>query len=199
MLKTEGGWGRRTHRRLRSFVDTLRGMDEERAVERLRAFDGIGEKRARTILGVLESTPEAVDEGNLEAGGPGLRTLVEALAAEVVETDTAPIDEPVTTDLRRLIRLPGSLHGGTGLVVRRVPLDAVDAFDPLVDAVAEPFASREVRIDVTDPPGWMGADRFTTSEGEDPVREWVAVEAGTDTVPEFQAVFLLARGHAEMK
>jgi DNA primase small subunit len=199
MLKTEGGWGRRTHRRLRSFVDTLRGMDEERAVERLRAFDGIGEKRARTILGVLESTPEAVDEGNLEAGGPGLRTLVEALAAEVVETDTAPIDEPVTTDLRRLIRLPGSLHGGTGLVVRRVPLDAVDAFDPLVDAVAEPFASREVRIDVTDPPGWMGADRFTTSGGEDPVREWVAVEAGTDTVPEFQAVFLLARGHAEMK
>jgi DNA primase small subunit len=104
----------------------------------------------------------------------------------VVDDETAPIDEPVTTDLRRLIRFPGSLHGGTGLVVRRIPVDEVDAFDPLVDAVAEPFENREVRIDVTEPgPVWMGGDRFRIEEGDVSVRECVGV-------------FLLARERAKI-
>jgi DNA primase small subunit len=186
MLKTEGGWGRRTHRRLLSFVERLGELDDADAVARLTDLDGIGEKRARTILGAFESTPEAVRTGNLEAGGPGVRTLVEALATDVVREETAPIDEPVTTDVRRLIRCPGSLHGGTGLVVRRIPVDAVDAFDPLVDAVAEPFTRREVEVEVTDPgPAWMAGDSFRMEEGIVSVRECLGV-------------FLLARGRAEI-
>jgi DNA primase small subunit len=183
MLKTEGGWGARTHRRLLSFVDELGKMDEAEALSRLTDLDGIGEKRARTVLGAFESTPEAVRSGNLEAGGPGVRTLVESLAEEVVASETAPIDEPVTTDLRRLIRFPGSLHGGTGLVVRRLEPSAVASFDPLVDAVPEPFTDREIQVDVTDPPAWMDADRFRREEGVVSVREWVGV-------------FLLARERA---
>jgi DNA primase small subunit len=185
VLKTEGGWGRRTHERLLSFVDDLRELDDESAIARLRELDGIGEKRARTVLGAFESTPEAVRRGNLEAGGPGVRTLVEALAGEAVDDEAAAIDEPVTTDLRRLIRFPGSLHGGTGLVVRRIPVGAVDSFDPLVDAVAEPFTRREIRVEVTEPgPVWMGGDSFRTHEGVVSVRECVGV-------------FLLARGRAK--
>jgi DNA primase small subunit len=184
MLKTEGGWGARTHRRLLSVVDELSAMDEADAIARLTELDGIGEKRARTIVGAFESTPEAVRSGNLEAGGPGVRTLVEALAREVVAEETAPIDEPVTTDLRRLIRFPGSLHGGTGLVVRRIAPDEVDSFDPLVDAVADPFTTREIRVDVTEPePVSMEGDSFTPPEGVVSVRECVGV-------------FLLARERA---
>jgi DNA primase small subunit len=187
VLKTEGGWGRRTHERLLSVVRDLREMDEADALARLREFEGIGEKRARTILGAFESTPEAVRAGNLEAGGPGVRTLVEALAAEAVAEETAPIDEPVTTDLRRLIRFPGSLHGGTGLVVRRIAPEAVDSFDPLDDAVADAFTGREVTVEVTEPVDWLPGDddSFTVEEGVGSVREWVGV-------------FLLARGQATL-
>lgn len=184
MLKTAGGWGARTHHRLLSFVDELQAMDDAAAVSRLTELDGIGEKRAKTILGAFASTPEAVRTGNLEAGGPGVRTLVEALAGEVVAEETAPIDEPVTTDLRRLIRFPGSLHGGTGLVVQRLDPGDVASFDPLDDAVAEPFTEREIQIDVTEPgPVWMEGDSFRVEEGVVSVRECVGV-------------FLLARGRA---
>jgi DNA primase small subunit len=184
MLKTEGGWGARTHRRLLSFVDELGELDEAEAIERLTELDGVGEKRARTVLGAFESTPEAVRTGNLEAGGPGVRTLVESLAREVVASETAPIDEPVTTDLRRLIRFPGSLHGGTGLVVRRLAPDEVASFDPLVDAVPEQFTGREVEVDVHEPTeGRIDGDRFRVEEGVVSVRECVAV-------------FLLARERA---
>ncbi|MCA1813180.1 MAG: hypothetical protein LC624_04420 [Halobacteriales archaeon] len=35
---------------------------------------------------------------------------------------TGETDEPVTSDVKRLIRLPGSVHGKTGLRVVPVPL-----------------------------------------------------------------------------
>ncbi|CVK33100.1 DNA primase small subunit domain-containing protein [Methanoculleus bourgensis] len=40
---------------------------------------------------------------------------------ERVRDAGARADEPVTTDIKRLIRAPGSLHGGSGM--RVVPLD----------------------------------------------------------------------------
>jgi DNA primase small subunit len=181
-LRTGGGWGRRTHRRLREFVAELQALDEDAARERLMAFDGIGEGRATTLLGALDG--ETVADGNVEAGGPGARTLVEALARETVDAETAPIDEPVTTDTHRLIRLPGSLHGGSGLVVERLDRDELDAFDPLVDAVPERFTRRSVRVDVTDPGVVeLDGDSFT-------------LDAGEQSVPECVGVFLMTRDRA---
>ena len=183
-LRTRGGWGRRTHRRLRAFVEELASMDEAAAKARLTEFDGIGEGRATTLLGSFVDNPSAVEDGNVEVGGPGARTLVEALARETVDAETAPIDEPVTTDTRRLIRLPGSLHGGSGLVVRRIDRDDLDAFDPLVDAVPERFTRRSVRIEVTDPGRVeLNGDSFT-------------LDAGEHSVPECVGVFLMARDRA---
>jgi len=182
-LRTEGGWGRRTHRRLESFVDELRELDEADARERLTAFDGIGEGRANTLLDAFVDS-DAVERGNVEAGGPGARLLVEALARETVTDETAPIDEPVTTDTHRLIRLPGSLHGGSGLVVRRIERSDLDGFDPLVDAVPDRFTERSIRIEVTDPGTVeLNGDSFT-------------LDAGEHSVPECVGVFLMTRDRA---
>jgi len=48
----------------------------------------------------------------------------------------AVIDTVVTTDTHRLIRLPLSLHGKTGLMAVNVPIDSLERFDPLREAVA---------------------------------------------------------------
>lgn len=186
-IKSEGGWGRRVHEALVAFVDDLREMDDEDAMERLMELDGIGEGRATTILGAVERTPEAVREGNVEVGGPGLRRLARALATQVVTTQTAPIDEPVTTDVRRLIRLPGTLHGGSGLVVTPIARDDVEAFDPLVDTVPERFRDQRIAVDVTDagPVDVGGPDAGITK-----------VEEGIQSVEEYVGVFLMARGRA---
>ncbi|MFB6220136.1 MAG: DNA primase small subunit PriS [Halolamina sp.] len=184
VLKTEGGWGRRVHERLVAFVEELRAMDEDEAMAELTELDGIGEGRATTILGAVERNPEAIRAGNVEAGGPGLRRLVEALTAEVTATQTAPIDEPVTTDVRRLIRLPGTLHGGTGLMVKPIPRDELAEFDPLADAVADRFRGQRVMVNVTDP-GPVDVSAETT------------IQAGLQSVEEHVGVFLMARGRAE--
>ena len=184
VLRTEGGWGARVHEALVAYADNLREMDEEAARSRLTELDGIGEGRAETILGAFERNPDAVREGNVEAGGPGVRRLVSALAARVTATETAPIDEPVTTDTRRLIRLPGTLHGGSGLVVTPIDRDDVAAFDPLCDAVPDRFVGRDIRI-------VCETDRTVELNGTR-----LSVAPGETAVPEFAGIFLMARGDA---
>ncbi|WP_277552953.1 DNA primase small subunit PriS [Halobaculum limi] len=183
-LRTEGGWGRRVHEELVAYADRLREMDEADALAELQELDGVGEKTARTIHGVLDRNPEGVKSGNVELG-PGASTLVRAIAERVTAEQTAPIDEPVTTDLRRLIRLPGTIHGGSGLLVEPLAFDELDDFDPLRDAIPERFRGRDVLVDVHDPgPVDVGDDRDK-------------VEEGIVSVPEYVGVFLLARGRAE--
>ncbi|WP_436931202.1 DNA primase small subunit PriS [Halosimplex halobium] len=185
VVRTEGGWGRRVHEHLLAFVDDLLAMDDEAAKARLQELDGIGEGRAETVYGALENNAEALEAGNVELGGVGLRTLLDAFVAEVVERQNAPIDEPVTTDVNRLIRLPGSLHGGSALAVRRIDRADLDAFDPLVDAVPETFVGHEISVEVTDPGTVeLRGDTFN-------------LQAGECSVPEYLGAFLMARGRAE--
>ena len=184
MLRTGGGWGRRVHAALLEYAADLREADDDAAKEQLTSLDGIGESRATTILGAIRRNPEALQAGNLEAGGPGLRRLVQALTAQVTSTQSAPIDEPVTTDTRRLIRLPHSLHGGTGLVVRRIPRDELDGFSPLTDAVAERFQGREIEVNLdTESTVALGGDKLK-------------MEPGPRTVAEPVGILLMARGDA---
>jgi DNA primase small subunit len=184
-LQTEGGWGRRVHERLLEYVDELAAMDEEQATARLRELDGVGEGRSGTIYGAVQENRAAFEAGNLEAGGVGMRELVRSLVGEVEAAEQAPIDEPVTTDTNRLIRLPGSIHGGSGLAVRRIDRADVDAFDPLVDAVPETFAAHDITVEVTeDGTIDLAGDSFT-------------LDAGEHTVPEYLGVFLMCRGRAE--
>jgi len=89
-------------------------------------------------------------------------------------------DSTVTMDVHRLIRYPGSLHGGTGLRVTLVPWETIDDFDPLIDAVAfdtdrtiEVQTTRAVEVDLC---------------GND----WI-MDPGTHQVPEPVGIFLMGR------
>jgi DNA primase small subunit len=185
ILPTEGGWGRRVHERLMAFVDDVDALDKEEAKERLQELEGIGEGRADTVYGAIQKNRQAIENGNMEAGGVGIRTLVDSLIPEVVADQNAPIDEPVTTDVNRLIRLPGSLHGGSGLAVRHIPRSDLASFDPLVDAVPETFRGHDIAVEVTDGGRVeIDGDSFTLEERE-------------LTIPEYLGVFLMCRGRAE--
>ncbi|MEF8973473.1 MAG: DNA primase small subunit PriS [Haloarcula sp.] len=183
-LSTEGGWSARAHRHMLAVVDDLLAMEEADALDRLQEYDGIGEGKATAALNAARSNYEQLEVGNIDVH-PAFYQLAKILLHEVVAADNAPIDEPVTTDTNRLIRLPGSLHGGSGLEVQRIDREDIDAFDPLVDPVPETFRGHDITVEVTD--GGLvelDGDSFT-------------LEAGNQTVPEHVGVFLMARGRAE--
>ena len=67
-----------------------------------------------------------------------------------VESQSVKIDTVVTPDINRLIRLPNSLHGKTGLKKVELPVSDIEDFDPLKSAVA--FKTGEVTVHVSDAP-----------------------------------------------
>lgn len=49
------------------------------------------------------------------------------------------IDEPVTVDLHRVIRIPMSIHGKTGMIAQILNIDTLDEFNPFTDAIPSVF------------------------------------------------------------
>ena len=67
--------------------------------------------------------------------GIGLSTW-KNLSLKAVEKKSAKIDTVVTTDVHRLIRLPGTLNGHTGLLAMMVPEEKLDEYDPFTESLA---------------------------------------------------------------
>ena len=178
-----GAWSDRIRDYVLEYADETAAMDDKKAVERLRGFDNVGEKTARTLLEVFRDRRDELASGNLDVAG-GTRGFWETLLERAVEETSAETDEPVTTDTRRLIRLPGSLHGGTGLRVAPLERDEIDDFEPLCDAVV--FSTREQTV-VADEPTTLevGGRRFN-------------IGAEEVTVPEYAAVFGMLRGDVRL-
>jgi len=61
----------------------------------------------------------------------------------------AKIDTVVTTDIHRLIRMPGTLNGKTGLKAAMVALDRLEDFDPFYEPVV--FDGNQM-VEITDAP-----------------------------------------------
>ena len=83
------------------------------------------------------------------------------------------IDEPVTTDIKRLIRLIGSLHGKSGLKVMPISLDNLAEFNPLKDALA--FSENPVKVQVHQPIEVDFVKKIRFDEGYVDVPEYLAV------------------------
>jgi len=94
-------------------------------------------------------------------------------------------DEPVTGDIHRLIRLPGSLHGGSGLKVTTMDSKKLERFDPMKDAIA--FGNNLVRIrSIVSHPVTMG-DGLATLKPE-----------RVAELPEMAAIYFMARNWAHL-
>ena len=89
-----------------------------------------------------------LDRGQLEFGflknsGKIFEYFVKQSVQKYAVDFGASVDEPVTADIKRLIRVPGSLHGGSGMLVKKLALSELEMFDPLNDAVI--FGNRPVK------------------------------------------------------
>ena len=183
------GWKERYISTISEYLLWLRGLEREEGVEHLMGFPGVDRRRAPRFLGAIDGYLEGLGKGDPAPllADPVFSAIAERADGrfrELLRKKAALADEPVTTDTRRLIRLPTTLHGGTGLRVTPVPLGDLGSFDPLQDAVV--FSDRKVKVD---------AAVNLSMEIQGNTHE---VAKGTNAVPEALAVFLCARGVAEI-
>ncbi|MDR3102586.1 MAG: DNA primase catalytic subunit PriS [Methanocalculaceae archaeon] len=187
-LARDNGWQKRYRTTFTAELDRIAAMESTEQIEYLRGIRGLSETVAAGFLQNLDAIrtiaandPEKLLENKVirsvaNAENPPFQEKILAAAAQT--------DEPVTTDIKRLIRLPGSLHGGSGLRVTPLEISRLEAFDPLIDAVV--FGERQVAV----------ACSFDLSV---PILgTCYDLHKGTNIVPESLAVFLCCRGLAEM-
>ncbi|MCS7140094.1 MAG: DNA primase small subunit PriS [Candidatus Nezhaarchaeota archaeon] len=105
------------------------------------------------------------------------------IAEKAVLNMRCEVDERVTTDIKRLIRLPETLHGNTGLIVSKIKMKDLETFDPYVHAVA--FRKDEVKVKIVSMPKikFLG-------------QEWGPYRDTIVEVPLGLAVYLICSGNA---
>lgn len=190
------GWRGRLNRAIVSFAEDLQKLDREEAISRLSSLEGIGPANASRFYSYIqdERALEQIRGGNLDGmwkiSGVWKEIFKRCITDEGVaigfslDEERGETDEPVTADVRRLIRCPTSLHGGSGLRVTPLSLQALEEFDPLWDAVV--FGEEPVTVEVIKP--------FSTEM----IGQSYKLQEGRTELPACVAVFLMARGAAEL-
>ncbi|TLZ50461.1 MAG: DNA primase catalytic subunit PriS [Methanobacteriota archaeon] len=200
----DAGWGGKLARGTVALAERLEVMPAAQAVEFLAGFESVGASGASDLYeNLFKARPptgiRGVDRlresGNLEVLTDKNRDRLLAVVTQLqqVRVDTfgpleldgirarAETDEPVTSDIKRLIRLPSSIHGKTGLEVVPVSRDRLDAFVPLRDAVPSAYGDDPVEARLRAPIKFRLRD------------ETFNLTPGIVTLPEYAAVFAVCR------
>jgi len=98
---------------------------------------------------------------------------------QIVDANAALIDESVTTDIHRVFRMPGTLHGNSGMLKMRV--DSLQSFDPQAQPVV--LGEEPVKVKVNYAPEFYLKGR-----------KFGPYDSVSVSLPTYAAVFLVARG-----
>ncbi len=111
-------------------------------------------------------------------------TQKDRLVKRALKDITVLPDEPVTGDIHRLIRLPGSLHGGTGLLVKTLNKDELEKFDPYTIPIV--FSDKPIKIRSIMPHPVQMGNEFKLKREE------------ITELPEYAAIYFMARKFATL-
>ncbi len=153
--------------------------------ELLKRHGLVGKQKARIIEAFSdEGVFERIKKGDFAFLGKGRRVenFVNFLIEACVRKISVEVDAPVTGDVKRLIRLPNSLHGKTGFVAKLLSYDELESFDPFSDALA--FGEEKIKVVV------KRKVRFRMNG------EVYELHPGNVKLPECAAIFLMCRGAA---
>lgn len=172
-----GGWRKRMREGLIDVVDDFCEhdiADIKNAYPSLKRTDGKSIQKVKTNL--LEKRSSLFTMNTMAIlDGYTQKTLMKVMGEDVAKRLSGEVDEPVTADIKRLIRLPGSIHGKSGLRVTPITREELTNFDPLQMAVPDEYSDELVKITMRrDMKLDMKGQHFNLS-GETEVPEWAAV------------------------
>lgn len=179
------GWRKRMRNGLKDVVDDFCDMD----VDCIRStYPSIRKSKPATIekaQNEVRSSRKILFEKNSMAT---MKKTTQDMLVKIMDIDMRPrlsgdVDAPVTADIKRLIRLPHSVHGKGGLKVIPLSRDELTDFEPLEMAVPDEYSDELVEITLREKVDLRIKDERFVLEGE-------------TEVPEYAAVFLIGRRYA---
>ena len=169
----EPGWRGRISKGIIEIVNEI--IKSKSPIEKLKEY-GVNQTDAEKLLDDLsEERVNRIKQGNLDQSKTIRKFFLNnALRKTAVSMSAGETDEPVTCDVKRLIRLPGSLHGKTGFMVKRIYLDKLNEFDPLDDTIVLP--DDPVKVELHESINIeMNGEEFNLEPKENEVPSYLAV------------------------
>ena len=153
------GWGERVKQGCRNLIEKIDYINKNKGTESAKKLtnellESMGKeyrnknnkpkKKFEDLLNKIEieGMKEQLMSGKFTRLGKYESVFHDLIKADqnIILSGSGETDEPVTVDVRRVIRYPSSLHGKSGLRVTEMPLSRLDPesatkFDPLSEAV----------------------------------------------------------------
>ncbi len=180
-----GGWRLRMRNALKDVVNDICDMDVPQIKK---AYPSTKKNQSLAkIQEDLRKSRNTIFENNMTVTLAHNTTdlLMKIMAEDVAIRLSGEVDEPVTADIKRLIRLPGSIHGKSGLRVTPLSREELTDFDPMSMAVPDEYSDDPVTVTMKrDYDLRMKDQHFKLS--------------GTVDVPEYAAIFLIGKKLADI-
>jgi len=109
-----------------------------------------------------------------------------ALINSIIEDELLMVDRQTSVDINKIIRVPNTIHGSTGLQAKEVSIEGIKKFDALKECVV--MSSKELALlNVVAPKFYLNGETFGPFNKEEV------------SLPTYAGFFLLARGNAELR
>jgi DNA primase small subunit len=125
---TAVGWPKRISSKL---VELFK----EGNAQKISAFSGASFKETEKILKEKEKIISMIEKGILFQSMPHAARFWNSLIESVLEEMRLRIDRQTSVDMAKLIRVPDTIHGGTGLLAKTVSIEELKEFEPLNEAI----------------------------------------------------------------
>jgi DNA primase small subunit len=142
------------------------------------------EERHRILSSIKERNTIPSFFGRVSARGQSKSDLFWQSFLNSIVAKIAPIDRQTSIDLNKIVRVPETLHGETGLVSKELSVDSLKGFDPFDAGVAFSLDER-VKLFINKAPSFYLAGQ-----------QFGPFDAVEEELPLAAAVFLLGRGAA---
>lgn len=152
------GWSGRVARGIWNIILNSGMEDYQEMGLKKNTVEAVLKNKDAILKSLKESRPWRMVKG---VGPETYKRLVDSAR----KSQSAKVDTVVTTDIHRLIRMPGTLHGKTGLKKLEFPISGMDDFDPFKSATA--FKGGTARVLVSEAPEFrLGDEEFGPFKNE---------------------------------
>ncbi|AJF60760.1 MAG: hypothetical protein QT03_C0001G1281 [archaeon GW2011_AR10] len=173
------GWQKR-------ILNGVEALFERGSFEEIAVAGNVTTASAKQLLNERSTILSKLAEGVLfQLPGKKTEGFWNSVIEYVVKLQRLDIDRQTSVDISKIIRVPDTLHGSTGLVAKTIPFQEFKEFEALNSAVV--FGGEEIVVQVAKTPKFfLHGEWWGPFDGE---------KAG---LPEFVAVYLIAKSKAHI-
>jgi DNA primase small subunit len=167
-------------------LNELKHLIEEEKFEELAAWSGFGNAQVKRIFYDKEKVLSDLSKGFLQPFTPLKKTgeAWERVLKRISERKKILLDRSTSIDSRKIVRVPNTLHGSTGLLAKELSFNELKEFNAFDEAVV--FNEGELKVSVKKTPEF-----YLSNSLWGPFKEKEEI-----VLPKAVAVYLLLRGNA---